>query len=69
MYYREDYNVTVKTRTVVKVTAAICLTIFGCRVAARVATPYLEDLTDKITKITENLKAKSDAHLIDDARQ
>ena len=44
------YDVNVKTRTVVKVTAAVCFTVVGCRVVDRLLAPHIR----KMTRTLEN---------------
>lgn len=50
------YVTDIKTRTVVKVTSAVCLTILGCRVAGDLSTPYIVKLTNKLVSMVGEFK-------------
>lgn len=53
----EDYEVTIKTRVIVKTTAIVCITVFACRVAADVAAPYVSKMADKLAAINDNVES------------
>jgi hypothetical protein len=60
MTYTEDYNVTIKTRVIVKTTALVCVTIFACQVAADIVAPYVSLLALKLTEKNNKLSVVPD---------
>jgi hypothetical protein len=56
----EVYEVTIKTRAIIKTTALVCVTIFSCKVAADIAAPYVSLLALKLTERNDALSTSSD---------
>jgi hypothetical protein len=53
------YTANVKSRTVVKVTASVCLTIFACRIFGQIATPHIRKMTRKMDQHLADLKSST----------